>query len=87
MRASRQWRYLQSLKRAGFAHGTEKAQDAGDLVLFCPSCPQPGVNVSLEEMGISPTPYEESIYLISFISKKFSETSIGHLLLRTETSN
>ncbi|KAG1775259.1 hypothetical protein EV702DRAFT_1047112 [Suillus placidus] len=48
MRVGRQWRQLKQLKWHGFSH--EKRQPkAGELALFCPACPQPGVNVNLAE--------------------------------------
>ncbi|KAG1776220.1 hypothetical protein EV702DRAFT_1046372 [Suillus placidus] len=48
MRVGRQWRQLKQLKWHGFGH--EKRQPkAGELALFCPACPQPGVNVNLAE--------------------------------------
>ena len=50
MRVSREWRYLKSLKRTGFAHKPNQMQKPGDLALFCPSCPQPGINVSEDEV-------------------------------------
>jgi len=56
MRVSRQWRYLEMLKRAGFAHHPEQEQTPGDLVLFCPTCPQPGINVAVEEVEESRNP-------------------------------
>lgn len=43
-RLSRQWRKLKKLKWHGFGHET-RPSGAGDLALFCPSCPQPGVNL------------------------------------------
>jgi hypothetical protein len=41
---SRQWRILQKLKVNGFGHTAEQPS-VGDLALFCPSCPQPNVNL------------------------------------------
>ncbi|KAG1906159.1 uncharacterized protein F5891DRAFT_1125607 [Suillus fuscotomentosus] len=43
MRVTRQWRKLKLLKRNGFGH-EEKDVRPGDLALFCPACPQPGIN-------------------------------------------
>jgi len=45
MRVSRQWRDLLARKRFGFGHETNKLPGIGDLALFCPACPQPGVNL------------------------------------------
>ncbi|KIM71729.1 hypothetical protein PILCRDRAFT_29815, partial [Piloderma croceum F 1598] len=40
-----QWRNLQVLKRAGLAHDINRARKPGNLALFCPTCPQPRINV------------------------------------------
>ncbi|KIM50696.1 hypothetical protein SCLCIDRAFT_144829 [Scleroderma citrinum Foug A] len=32
-------------KRAGFGHDTEKDPGPGDLAIFFPTCPQPGINL------------------------------------------
>jgi hypothetical protein len=53
MRVSRQWRHLKALKRAGFGHNPDQTCSPGDLVLFCPTCPQPGVNISESEIQVS----------------------------------
>ncbi len=49
MRVSRQWRNLQALKRSGFGHDVDTSHQPGDLAIFCPTCPQPGINVPLTE--------------------------------------
>src|SRR5882724_7707625 len=36
---------LQALKRFGFGHGQSRDPGPGDLALFCPACPQPGINL------------------------------------------
>ncbi|KIK76051.1 hypothetical protein PAXRUDRAFT_171027, partial [Paxillus rubicundulus Ve08.2h10] len=41
---SRQWQLLKLLKWAGFGH-QQDSQKPGRIVLFCPTCPQPGINV------------------------------------------
>ncbi|KAG1727388.1 uncharacterized protein EDB91DRAFT_1253947 [Suillus paluster] len=46
MRVTRQWRQLKAMKWHGFGHRSDNP-NAGDLALFCPACPQPGINVSL----------------------------------------
>ncbi|KAG2139103.1 uncharacterized protein EDB93DRAFT_1242006 [Suillus bovinus] len=46
MRVTRQWRQLKTMKWHGFSHRSN-APNAGDLRLFCPTCPQPGINISL----------------------------------------
>lgn len=45
MRVSRQWRDLQTRKRFGYGHDLDKTPGFGDLALFCPTCPQPGINL------------------------------------------
>lgn len=35
-------------KRAGYGHHTDKEPRQGDLALFCPACPQPGINLPPE---------------------------------------
>lgn len=45
MRVGRQWRNLDALKRAGMIYTPEKERKAGDLAIFCPACPQPGINI------------------------------------------
>lgn len=45
MRVSRMWRDLIAHVNAGVGHG-EKAEDQpGGLAIFCPACPQPGINL------------------------------------------
>ena len=39
------WRDLTNRKRAGFGHDAEKYPSPGDLAIFCPACPQPGINL------------------------------------------
>lgn len=48
MTTSRQWHDLLLLKRFGFGHDLESKPRNGDLALFCPACPQPGINISEE---------------------------------------
>jgi hypothetical protein len=45
MRVSRQWRNLENRKQAGFGHDQCKDLRPGDLAIFCPACPQPGLNL------------------------------------------
>ncbi|KIJ16596.1 hypothetical protein PAXINDRAFT_75122 [Paxillus involutus ATCC 200175] len=54
LRISRQWRYLQNKLVFGFAHNSRVKVKDGDLAYFCPTCPQPGVNLSedwIEDLG------------------------------------
>ena len=45
MRALRQWRDLSSRRRAGEPLESGLKLKPGDLALFCPACPQPGINL------------------------------------------
>lgn len=44
MRVSRCYRLLRAKMRSGAAYRTRSVAP-GDLAIFCPACPQPGVNV------------------------------------------
>ena len=46
-RMSRLWRWMKHLKWAGYGSTTKKASDvsAGQLTIFCPACPQSGINI------------------------------------------
>lgn len=43
LRVSRQWRILKMKKWGGFGHRAHTPVP-GELALFCPTCPQPGIN-------------------------------------------
>ncbi|KII83090.1 hypothetical protein PLICRDRAFT_119855, partial [Plicaturopsis crispa FD-325 SS-3] len=43
-RLSRQWRHLLEMLSQGYGHTNDKPAD-GDLAIFCPACPQPGINL------------------------------------------
>ncbi len=45
MRVSRTWRDLSNRKRAGFGHDAQNDPGKGELAVFCPACPQPGINL------------------------------------------
>ncbi|KAI6118065.1 hypothetical protein F5141DRAFT_1043887, partial [Pisolithus sp. B1] len=45
MRVSRLWRDLKHRKWFGFGHDAGKDPGDGGLSLFCPACPQPGLNL------------------------------------------
>jgi hypothetical protein len=45
MHVSRQWRDLQTRKQFGLGHDQDLLLDNGSLALFCPACPQPGINL------------------------------------------
>lgn len=44
MRVARQWRLLKTLKWTGHGVG-DLSLVRGGLALFCPACPQPGINI------------------------------------------
>ena len=46
-RMSRVWRWMTKLKRAGYAHNKQGTNNvtSGTLANFCPTCPQPGINL------------------------------------------
>jgi hypothetical protein len=52
MRVARQWRQCKLYKWYGFAHDNEEPRQ-GELALFCPACPQPGINMDLPNDGES----------------------------------
>ena len=45
MTAARQWRDLKLRQRAGLLYEPEREIPPGGLVIFCPTCPQPGINL------------------------------------------
>ncbi|KAI6102118.1 hypothetical protein F5141DRAFT_1190031 [Pisolithus sp. B1] len=45
MRVSQLWRDLKHRKWFGFGHDAGKDPGDGGLALFCPACPQPGLNL------------------------------------------
>jgi hypothetical protein len=45
MRVSWLWRDLKHRKWFGFGHDAGKDPGDGGLALFCPACPQPGLNL------------------------------------------
>lgn len=47
LRMSRVWRWMKKLKWAGFVHNQQRSDQPkdGQLSIFCPACPQPGINI------------------------------------------
>ena len=45
MCVSRVWRDIVARVQMGYGHGTEKPVTPGSLAIFCPACPQPGINL------------------------------------------
>ncbi|KAI6141233.1 hypothetical protein BKA82DRAFT_4362346 [Pisolithus tinctorius] len=52
LRVPRMWRLLKLLKWQGF-HQQSPDPQASELVLFCPACPQPGINVPDQDIDLS----------------------------------
>lgn len=51
------WRLLIATKRSGQAHGIDTIlnhRPKGNLVVFCPTCPEPGVNMEENWRRTSP---------------------------------
>lgn len=46
-RMTRIWRWMKKLKWGGYAGSSKKVSDVepGELAIFCPACPQPGINI------------------------------------------
>ena len=45
LRASRQWRDLKNRMEFGLGHQPGIDAADGSMAIFCPACPQPGVNL------------------------------------------
>ncbi|GLB37202.1 hypothetical protein LshimejAT787_0402530 [Lyophyllum shimeji] len=61
-RLSREWRWLKKIKWAGFGHENRDPMNPapGELSIFCPTCPQPGVNLPPDwkaDQQRNPEPY------------------------------
>ena len=58
LRASRQWRDIQSRMQSGLGHAGGPSAD-GTMAVFCPACPQPGINLP-DDWKTRYTPYANS---------------------------
>jgi hypothetical protein len=45
MRVARMWRDIIARIQTGYGHSAEEPVMPGNLAIFCPACPQPGVNL------------------------------------------
>ncbi|KAH9059472.1 hypothetical protein EDB83DRAFT_2224486 [Lactarius deliciosus] len=45
LRTSRQWQDIKSRMEQGLGHQSEDTAPDGSLAIFCPACPQPGINL------------------------------------------
>ncbi|KDR65066.1 hypothetical protein GALMADRAFT_82316, partial [Galerina marginata CBS 339.88] len=62
-RASREWRHLKKLKQSGSGH-SHVAPGTGDFTVFCPACPQEGINIPADA-DISADP---NLYTRTFVT-------------------
>lgn len=63
MRVARQWRLMKTLKWRGYGVG-DASPSQGELALFCPACPQPGVNIPItSELDLSDWKYTRSVVM------------------------
>jgi hypothetical protein len=67
MRVSRQWRDLLLRKRFGYGHDADSSPPIGGLALFCPACPQPGINLPDNWRQDSPSCAVSNSYLTYLI--------------------
>ena len=61
-RMSRVWRWMKRLKWAGHRKDDQAGRTTGQLAIFCPACPQPGINISEDWMSDS----ARQVFLILF---------------------
>ena len=45
MRVSRMWRDIVARIQMGYGHNTKEPVTPGKMAIFCPACPQPGINL------------------------------------------
>lgn len=81
LRASRQWRDLTNRMQSGFGHKpVDEHGTDGSMAIFCPACPQPGINLPMD-WKIRYNKYAEIIYMAyAFIDAVKGISSLGHLL-------
>ena len=56
LRASCQWLDMQNRMQSGLGHQDEDHPSDGSMAVFCPACPQPGINLP-DDWKIRYTPY------------------------------
>ena len=61
LRASRQWRDLKSRMEHGIGHQLDSDITDGSMAVFCPACPQPGLNLPDDWKTLYPQ-YVNSLY-------------------------
>ena len=71
LRVIRQWRNLKQWKNAGMGYSTTSSEILpGGLALFCPACPQPGINLP-DDWKDDPNPYDTLVCMMK-------PTHLGH---------
>ena len=79
MRVSRTWRDLSNRKRAGFGHDAQNDPGKGELAVFCPACPQPGINLPKDWAKL----YDRSVHFYTFNYLDIAEYKTVILSLHT----
>ncbi|KAH9017834.1 hypothetical protein EDB85DRAFT_1874207 [Lactarius pseudohatsudake] len=75
LRASRQWRDLRNRMEQGLGHQPEGDAPDGCMAIFCPACPQPGINLPKDWK----TAYEPYVLIRTFIMDgNFSAEHMKH---------
>ncbi|KAH9048857.1 hypothetical protein EDB84DRAFT_1556524 [Lactarius hengduanensis] len=75
LRTSRQWRDLKSRMEQGLGHQSEETAPDGSMAIFCPACPQPGINLPNDWK----TRYESNELIRTFIMDgNFSAEHMRH---------
>src|ERR1700727_1101755 len=62
LRVSREWRDLHNRIRAGVVHDRPDTSVDGGLALFCPACPQIGINIPPETEWKADDRYGRALY-------------------------
>jgi KDZ transposase family protein len=88
---TRIWRWMKKLKWAGYAGGSNKVKDvrASELAIFCPACPQPGINISdnwREDHAWHVEDFYVSFFFFKFDSPRLLDGFTIIYLSQTETS-
>ncbi|KAH8994378.1 hypothetical protein EDB86DRAFT_2805115 [Lactarius hatsudake] len=82
LRASRQWRDLKTRMESGLGHQPEtESPPDGAMAVFCPACPQPGINLPTDWKTLYPpyVPYELDQLIRTFIMDgNFSAEHMRH---------
>jgi hypothetical protein len=73
MRASREWQWLQVVKRTGSSPDVPMGSIGGNLTLHCPACPREGVNFASRDV----TPQDECMYRTQHICRSDSSHPLG----------